>query len=214
MKRGLLTTILTITCLVMAFGVFQASAQENTGANTNTNIMNINGTMITQVQFQRELANDLSKDAGKSLTNDEVKERIQKVLQNIERKELIYQECQKNNIVVTDDEINQKYDTEKGKFASEEEYLKYKNTDAVTRKSEIKRDLAIQRLMNQKYAPAVTDQEVEKYFKDNPDKFKDAQLDQVKDSIKKQLGKEKMADSYNKLYVDLKSKASIEYFLK
>jgi len=214
MKRGLLTTILTITCLMIVFGFFQVSAQENAGATTNPNVMNINGTMISQEQLQRELAVDLNKDAGKSFTEEELKARIQKVLENIQRKELIYQESQKNNIVVSDDEINQKYDSEKGKFASEEEYLKAKNADAATRKSEIKKDLAIQRLINQKFAPTITDQEIEKYFKDNSDKYKDVKLEQVKDNIKKQLGKEKIADSYNKLYVELKSKASIEYFLK
>jgi len=198
----------------MVFGVFQVSAQENTGATTNPNVMNINGTMISQEQFQRELTNDLNKDAGKTFTEEEVKARIVKVLENIQRKELLYQECQKNNIVVNDDEINQKFDAEKSKFASEDEYLKSKNADASTRKTEIKKDLAIQRLINQKFAPTITDQEIEQYYKENPDKYKDVQLEKVKDTIKKQLGKEKIADSYNKFYTELKNKASIEYFLK
>jgi hypothetical protein len=215
MKRGVIATILTITCLMMAFGVFQVSAQEtqgNTGASTY--VMNINGIMISQAQFNRELANELNKDPGKTFTEEDLKAKIRTVLEKITKSELLYQECEKNNISVTDDEINQKFDKEKSKFASEEEYLKSKNVDASMRKSEIKRELAIQRLINQKFAPTITDKEIEKYYKDNADKYQDVKLEQVKDEIKKQLGREKIADAYNQFYAELKSKAKIEVLLK
>lgn len=212
MKSGLKTIILTATCLMMVCVGFQVSAEEK--GDQSGNVLNINGTLISQEQFTRELTTELNKDAGKSLTEEELNARVQKVLENITRNELLYQECQKNNIVVTDAEIDQKFDSEKSKFASEEDYLKAKSADAVTRKTEIKRGLAIQRLMNQKYAPTITDKEIEKYYKDNPDKFKDVTLEQAKEDIRKQLGREKMADSYNKLYTELKSKAKVEVLIK
>jgi len=219
MRRGLLRTILTITCLIMGLGVFQASAQEN--ADATANVLNINGTMISQEQFQRELTTELSKDAGKSITEDELKAKVQKVLEKIVRNELLYQECEKNSILVDDEEINQKLDAEKNKFANPEEYeqsLKNSNKDEAIRKSEIKRDLAIQRLINQKIASNITidDKEIEKYYKDNPDlyKKKNISLEDSKEEIKKKLKLEKIADGYNKFYVEVKSKAKVEYLVK
>jgi len=216
MKRGLLTTILTISCLILTFGVFQVSAQE--GAAANPNVLNINGTMVTQDQFQRELATELNKNAGGSITEDELKAKIQKVLEKITKNELLYQECQKASIEVSEEDINRKFDTEKGKFASEEEYLKNYNTDANIRKSDIKRDLAIQKLINQKITSNINieDKDIEKYYKDNPDLYKNnnKSLEDCKEEIKKKLKLEKIADGYNKFYTEVKSKAKVEYLIK
>lgn len=213
MKRGLITTILTITCLMMIFGVFQVSAQETTDANVN--VMNINGTMISQEQFQRELTTELNKDADKSITEDELKATAQKVVEKIVRNELLYQECQKNNIVVNDDEINEKLNEEKSKYASPEEYqesLKNSNKDEEIRKAEIKRNIAISRLINEKFQPTVTEKEISKYYKDNPDAYKnkDISLEEAKDKIERTLKLQKIADSYNEFYAEIKSKAKIE----
>lgn len=216
MKRGLLTTILTISCLVLTFGVFQASAQE--GAAANPNVLNINGTMISQDQFQRELATELNKNTGGSMTEDELKAKIQKVLEKITKNELLYQECQKASIDVSEEDVNKKFDTEKGKFASEDEYLKNYNCDSSIRKSDIKRDLAIQKLINQKITSTILieDKDVEKYYKDNPDLYKNnnKSLEDAKEEIKKKLKLEKIADGYNKFYTEVKNKAKVEYLIK
>jgi len=111
MKRGVIATVLTITCLIMIFGAFQVSAQQ--AANANPNVLNVNGTIITQEQFQRELATEINKSAGQTMTEDELKGKIQKVLEKITKNELLYQECQKNNIDISEEDINKKFDTEK-----------------------------------------------------------------------------------------------------
>ncbi|MBN1628041.1 MAG: SurA N-terminal domain-containing protein [Deltaproteobacteria bacterium] len=215
MKRGLITTILTITCLAMVFGGIQVSAQENT--EVNQNVLNINGKFISQGQFQRELTNELNKEAGKSLTEDDLKAKVQKVLDNIIRNELLYQECEKINIVVPEDEINEKLDAEKSKFSTPEEYqdsLKNANKDEEIRKSEIKRNLAIKHLINEKFQPSVTDKEISAYYKDNKDTYKDVTLEEARDEIERKLKLQKLADSYNQFYTELKSKAKVEVLMK
>jgi hypothetical protein len=198
----------------MIFGAFQVSAQQT--ADANPNVLNVNGTMISQGQFQRELATEINKSAGQSMTEDELKAKIQKVLEKITKNELLYQECQKSNIEVTEEDINKRFDTEKVKFASEEEYLKNYNCDSSVRKSDIKRDLAIQKLINQKITSTITieDKDIEKYYKENPDTFKGKSLDESKEEIKKKLKLEKIADGYNKFYTEVKSKAKVEYLVK
>lgn len=152
------------------------------------------------------------------MTEEELKAKIQKVLEKITKNELLYQECQKASIEVSEEDVNKKFDTEKGKFASEEEYLKNHNTDANVRKSEIKRDLAIQKLINQKITSniVIEDKDIEKYYKDNPDLYKNnnRSLDDAKEEIKKKLKLEKIADGYNKFYTEVKSKAKVEYLIK
>lgn len=215
MKRGLITIILTISCLIMVFGGIQVSAQENT--DVNQNVLNINGKFISQEQFQRELANELNKEAGKSMTEDELNTKVQKVLESIIRNELLYQECEKSNIVVPEDEINEKLDSEKSKFATPEEYqdsLRNSNKDEKIRKDEIKRNLAIKHLINDKFQPTVTDKEISKYYKDNQDTYKDKSLEEAKDDIERKLKLQKLADSYNEFYAELKGKAKVEVLIK
>jgi len=214
MNRGFKATILTITCLIMIFGAFQASAQQ--AADANPNVLNVNGTMISQEQFQRELATEINKSAGQSITEDELKAKIQKVLEKITKNELLYQECQKNSIDVSEEDINKKFDTEKSKFGSEDEYLKNYNCDSSVRKSDIRRDLAIQKLINQKITSTISieDKDIEKYYKENSDLFKGKSLEESRDDIKKKLKLEKIADGYNKFYTEVKSKAKVEYLVK
>lgn len=214
MNHGLKIIILTITCLMMVCGAYQASAEE--ASVQNTNVLNINGAFISQDQFQRELASEINKQSEQSMTEEELQALIKNVLEKIIRNELLYQECQKDGIVIDEAEVDEKINAEKSKFTSDEEYqqsLTTQNKDEAIRKAEIKRNLAIQRLINQKCKQTVTDKEVEKYYKKNSDKYEDVPLEQVEDEIRRQLGKEKIADAYLEFYADVRNKAKVEYLL-
>jgi len=196
--------------------VFQASAEEK--AAESGKVADVNGTVISQEQFDREMipVQEVIQASGKTVSAEDMKLLKKKILENMIKSELLYQECQKNKVVITDDEINQRLNTEKGKFASEEEFqqrLKALKNDETMYKSQIKRQLAIQRLINQKFKPTITDDEAKKYFETNADKFKNTTFDLAKDGIKKTMGTEKIADSYTKFYTDVRSKAKVEEFL-
>jgi len=216
MKRGI-KILLTITCLMMVCVAFQATAEEKAGDSGKVAV--INGTVISQDQFDREMipVQEVIQASGKTLDEKSLAAVKQKVLDNIIKSELLYQECQKNGVVINDEEINQRYATEKGKFASDEEFqnrLKELKNDEATYKSQIKRQLAIQRLINQKFKPNITDDDAKKYFETNADKYKDQSFDQVKDTVKKAMGTEMIADSYIKYYTEVRNKAKVETFLK
>jgi len=214
MNRGLKIFILTITCLITAFGAYQASAQDQ-----NNKVAVVNGTVISQTQFDREMipVQEAIAASGKTYTDKDLATVKQSLLDKIIKNELLYQECQKNGVEVDDAEVNQKLDSTKSKFASDAEFqarLKELNSDEVTFKSQLKRELAIQHLINQKFKPVVSDDEAKTYYTANPEKYKDTAFEQVKDAIVKVLSKEKIADSYNKFYTEVKSKAKIESSLK
>jgi hypothetical protein len=214
MNRGLKIFILTITCLITASGVYQASAQDQNGK-----VAVVNGTVISQAQFDREMipVQEAIAASGKTYTDKDLASVKQSLLDKIIKNELLYQECQKNGVEVDDSEVSQKLDSTKSKFASDVEFqarLKELNSDEVTFKSQLKKELAIQHLINQKFKPVVSDDEAKTYYTANPEKYKDTTFEQVKDAIVKVLSKEKIADSYNKFYAEVKSKAKIESSLK
>ena len=183
MKRELKIFLLTIISLIMVCAAFQATAEEKAGESGKVAV--VNGTVISQEQFDREMipVQEVIKAKGKSLSDKEMAAVKQQLLDKIIKNELLYQECQKNHVEVTDTEVNQKVDSTKSKFASDADFqqrLKELNTNEDLYRSQIKRELAIQHLINQKFKPTVTDQEVKAYYDDNPDKFK--QASQVKAS--------------------------------
>jgi hypothetical protein len=220
MNRGHKIFVMTLICLATASGAFQAFAEEK--ATPADKVAVINGTVITQAQFDKEMVryeNALAANGKNltSLTNDEMTVVKKTCLNNIIKNELLYQECQKNGVEVDDAEVNQKFDSQKSQFASEAEFqarLKELNTDEASYKLQMKKQLAIQHLINQKFKPSVTDDEAKAFFTANPDKFKDVAFEQAKDAIVKTLSKEKIADSYNKFYTEVKDKAKIETTLK
>ena len=135
MNRGLKIFILTITCLITAFGAYQALAQEKTEQNGKVAV--VNGTVITQGQFDKEMVRYQEAFAAKGknfseLSDKEIAVVKQTCLDNIIKNELLYQECQKSGVEVNDAEVNQKFDSQKGQFASDAEFqarLKELNTD-------------------------------------------------------------------------------------
>jgi peptidyl-prolyl cis-trans isomerase C len=175
MKHESIVFSLTILSLTMLCGVFQTHAAENSDEGGKVAV--VNGTVISQKQFDREMipVQENIEASGKSLSAADLARVKQMVLEEIIRNELLYQECMKNNIEITDEEINKKYEDIKSQFSSDAEFqqrLRELNNSEELYKSQIKRALAIQRLINQKFKPTVTDKEIRKYYDDNPDQFK------------------------------------------
>jgi hypothetical protein len=215
MKRKLKIFLLTITSLIILCAAFQAQAQENTGK-----VAVVNETVISQEQFDREMipVQEVIDASGKSLSATEMATVKKRVLEKIIKNELLYQECLKNNVEINETEINKKFESAKSQFASDAEFQKRLaelNSNEELYKSQIKKELAIQRLINQKFKPTITDEEVKAYYDANPDKFKEASFnDATKADIRKTIGKEKIADSYNNFYAGVREKAKVDIFLK
>lgn len=175
MKRESKIFLLTIIFWIMLFTVFQAQAAENSDGSGNVAV--VNGTVISQEQFDRNMipVQEYIEASGNSLSAADLAKVKKTVLEEIIRNELLYQECLKNNVEIDDDEVNKKYESTKSQFSSDAEFqqrLKELKNSEELYKSQIKRVLAIQRLINQKFKPTVTDQEIRKYYDDNPDQFK------------------------------------------
>ena len=95
--------------------------------------------------------------------------------------EVVYQQAQKEKIKVTDDEVNQKYSQIEKMLDTNQEYKKLLDDAGVDEdylKETIKKDLAVQKYReNFEQDLKVTDKEVEKYYKEHKDDFKEESVE-------------------------------------
>lgn len=176
MNHGLKNILATIFCLAMVCSFSHVTTAEE--VNESGKVAVVNGTVISQEQFDKEMLQVQKRldQTGTSLSDEEMGALKTKILDQIIRFELLYQECQKEGVEIDDAEINQQIEGQKSNFSSDDEFrlaLEQLGTDEAALRSKIERNLAIQRLINQKFKPTVTDKEAKKYYNANPDEFKE-----------------------------------------
>ncbi len=105
----------------------------------------------------------------------------QEVISYMIDNEVVYQQAQKEKIKVTDDEVNQKYSQIEKMLDTNQEYKKLLDDAGVDEdylKETIKKDLAVQKYReNFEQDLKVTDKEVEKYYKEHKDDFKEESVE-------------------------------------
>jgi peptidyl-prolyl cis-trans isomerase C len=147
----------------------------------------VNGTIITQGEFDRELDFYVRRATqGGQQTPEFQKAKIRTdVLESLIERELLYQETQKQGIKIKTDAIAQQLKSLKQRYPTEAEFNKLlsdmglKESDV---ENQIKRGMAIQELIDKEVTPKVviTDQESKTYYDTNPQFFQ--QPEQVKAS--------------------------------
>ena len=105
----------------------------------------------------------------------------QEVISYMIDNEVVYQQAQKDKIKVTDYEVNQKYSQIEKMLDTNQEYKKLLDDAGVDEdylKETIKKDLAVQKYReNYEQDLKVTDKEVEKYYKEHKDEFKEESVE-------------------------------------
>jgi len=184
MNHGLTINLFTLICLVAVCAFFPVSAAEEVDESRNVAI--VNGTPISQEEFDREMiaVEEIIEASGSVLSETEMAAIRERVLERIIRYELLYQECQKEGVEITETEINERLNEGKSQFPSEaafQQRLSELGKDEELYKHQIRRELAIQHLINRKFKPTVTDGEARDYYNSNPDEYKERET-QVKAS--------------------------------
>lgn len=123
-------------------------------------------------------ANYLAQFKESKDNDDKIK---QEVISYMIDNEVVYQQAQKDKIKVTDDEVNQKYSQIEKMLDTNQEYKKLLDDAGVDEdylKETIKKDLAVQKYReNFEQDLKVTDKEVEKYYKEHKDDFKEESVE-------------------------------------
>jgi peptidyl-prolyl cis-trans isomerase C len=164
-----------------------AMAEEEKPADTDQKIAVINGVVISQKQFNKELTIHLDRISrqGQQMSDAQMAELKKNVLEGLIEREVLYQESQKTGIKITDQAVDEQLAAIKKRFPSEEEYKKALSAMNLTEdevKAQIARGLAIRELINQEIMNKITisDEESKAYYDANPQFFK--QPEQVKAS--------------------------------
>lgn len=138
----------------------------------------VNGAEISNLRLERHF-DDYVKGKGRNISkmiNPKVYKKLKReALDQLIEKELLWQEAQRLGIQVSEEDVA---------AALREQEAQYKSRDAYLRKLEnagfdekgyaeyVKREIAVQRCMEQAFPPApVTDADVHEFYVANPDKF-------------------------------------------
>ena len=165
----LLLFFMTLTTLVLA---------EETQPPTDKAAV-VNGTVISQVELdsQMKIVVDRLRASGRLPDVSQLDQIRSQVLENLIARELLYQECQKKGIKISEEEVNKQLITLKGQFPNETEFnnaLTRMNLTETSIKEKLARDLALKKLIEDEVAPQVTvsDSDIRAFYENNPEAFK------------------------------------------
>ena len=135
----------------------------------------VNGTKISVADIDRVIAQQLSGQENQLSQMEMASARLQG-LDSLITQEVLFQRAQKDNLNVTDDEVNQAIQSRKQEFGLTEEafqkQLKESNQTEAQFKADMKKQLAINKLQDKLSSQLkVQDREVEEFFKANQKQF-------------------------------------------
>ena len=156
-------------------------------AATPDTVATVNGTVIVKKDLELQklwLAENL-KRMGREVTDADKPMIEQQALDSLIEMELLTQEAKKAGVTVKPEESAQRYEQFKKNFPKPEDFALFlKNMDMTEEKlrKDTERELVVNTLMEKWFVtlPPVTDAELEKYYKDNPQQFQ--QKERVKAS--------------------------------
>jgi peptidyl-prolyl cis-trans isomerase C len=171
------TFFVLLMYLSLSFMASSALAKEK--AESSGKVATVNGSVITQKDFDRDFrqAQQMFLMAGKHLSESQLSAFKTKVLQDLINRELLYQDSLKKGIAVDEAQINERFESLKKGFPSEEEFntsLKNADLSESALRSLIERGISIEKLIDIQFAQKteISDEESDKFYKDNPDLFK------------------------------------------
>jgi peptidyl-prolyl cis-trans isomerase C len=169
----------------------------------------VNGTIITQGEFDRVLGYELRRAAqsGQQIPGAQMAKVENSILDSLIVGELLFQESKKKGIQVKPETVTEQLMTVKQRFPSEAEFKKALEENNMTESkisADIKRDMAIQQLLDKEVDQKVkiTDEESKTFYDKNPQLFQ--QPERVKAShilikVDEGASEEKKAEARKKI---------------
>ncbi len=174
-NRKRLCQIIAILVFVLFFLPAMATDEKPVGEK----VAVVNGVVITRTQYDKELSVHLERVSrqGGQISDDQMAELKEDILEGLIEREVLYQESQKAGIKITEQRVNDQMAGIKKRFPNEEEFKKAlvgMNLTEEEVSEQIQRGLAIRELIDQKVANKVviTDEETKTYYAGNPQLFK------------------------------------------
>jgi peptidyl-prolyl cis-trans isomerase C len=146
----------------------------------NEKVAIVNGVPISKAQYDRlmnPVQNKTALNGKNEITDEQIAQAKNKIMDNLIATELLYQECKKVGIKVNDKEVLKTFNQQKAQFKSNEAFraaLIESNYNEGLLKNQIKIGLIIQSYIEQNFGKktVIPDEDVKKYYDENIDKFK------------------------------------------
>ena len=139
----------------------------------------VNGSVISMGAFDSELKSlkQRSLNRGMPLTGARLSEAKKEVLENIIERELLFEESIKMGIAIDSEAVTEEFNKLKKRFESEDKFKEALNamgTSVETLKAQLKKGLAIQKFIDQKFVQKIklSPKEIKSYFDDHQEFFK------------------------------------------
>lgn len=138
------------------------------------------------------------------------------VLDELITKSLILQEANRQNISISESDIDAEVDKLRELFESQgqtlEQVLTLQGQELKSLTEDIRFRLLIERMLENDLN--VTEEEIKNYFEENKDFFaEDAVFNEVRDQVSEQLKEQKLSESFQEFITELRSNASIKKFV-
>ncbi len=186
-KVGILFGVLVIAILLYIFrGLFIVAI--------------VNGQIITRWSIDQQL----EKQFGK------------KTLETVLTKKLILQEMQKNNITVTDAEVNAEIKKIEDTLKKQQRTLTEALAEQGLSRADLMDQLKIQKMIEKYFDKdsQVSDKEIDTYIEQNKDSLPQTEdQNAIRDSVRTQLKQQKLSGKFQTWLASLQSKAKIQYFV-
>jgi parvulin-like peptidyl-prolyl isomerase len=184
-----------------------------------TNAATVNGTVITVQDFQRELERvQRQKGINAKKTDEATQANVKReALENLISREILYQECLKQNITIDPSVVEREVDQAKAKFASPGQFtesLRRINMTETTAREQVRRGLAMRKLIERSVGKnsAVTDEELKKYYEQHQDTFT-LPLDDVREKVRSLVLQEKNITMLQRYVKSLRDTATVVILL-
>ena len=179
MKQRIIVGLWCLFFAVFAFSGAAAVADEQKPQGGEA--ASVNGVVITQEDVNRQmfvLEQHLLSTQGTALRPDMIPTLRNQILNMLIEMELLYQEAQKQKIVVEEKAVRDKMDDLKRKFPSEKVFrdeIGQMNFSEETLRSQITKDLAVQQLVDKDILVHVkiTEEDTKSFYDTHPDLFKE-----------------------------------------
>ena len=160
--RGWFLTVITAFILVWIVSAIQAGGA---GA-AETNVAVVNGSPITQKEFDREMTRveQMLLNKGRHLNEPELVKVKRQVLEDLINRELLHQESQKQGINVEESAVDEELKGVKKQFPSEAEFtraLEQAKLSETAVKDQMRQEMAIKQLVDKQFGDKLTVSEKE-----------------------------------------------------
>lgn len=155
-----------------------SSSEDSTAISSGEPAAVVNGTAITQEEFQSALERNRAQmqAQGQSVSQAQIQQLRTDVLESLITQELLFQESKRLDISVSAEEVTSELSSIKGQFPDEERYAQALEQAGVSEeelRADIKRNLAIEKLVTQEIEnpEELTEEELRAFYDENPDLF-------------------------------------------